>query len=124
MRARWIMVFPSLALLAALSYSAIRMGAADAITWMAGERLERWDKSRVRPGWSPGWRCGMTSSRRPSFPGPIRRRPSSWEYFHLSRAVTTDFAEIALEYLRRALVMRPSSPYTWRAWLRRATGWG
>lgn len=32
---------------------------------------------------------------------------------HLSRAVSPDYGESALEHFRRALVLRPSSPYTW-----------
>ena len=113
MRARWMVVVPCISLLAALSCSTIRMGEADAITWIAGERLERWDRSGVRPGLEP-WMAvrddleqAVLLSR--SDPAP----PELLGVLHLSRGVSTDFAEISLEYLRRALVMRPSSPYTW-----------
>lgn len=113
MRARWLLALPSLVLLGILSYSAIRMGMADALTWTAAERIARWDSGRARPALEP-WmevRADLESAALLSRRDPVPQELMG--VLHLSRAVSPDYAESALEYLRRSLVMRPSSPYTW-----------
>jgi hypothetical protein len=113
LRARWLLVVPCLVVLAVLSYSAARMGAADALTWVAAERISKWDTGRVRPGLEPWMAVRADLERASSLSRTDPVAPELLGVLHLSRAVSPDYAESALEYFRRALVMRPSSPYTW-----------
>lgn len=104
---------PCLVVLVVLAYSAGRMGEADALTWVAAERIAKWEKARTRPGLEP-WMAVRADLDRASLlarTDPVA--PELLGVLHLSRAVSPDYAESALEYFRRALVMRPSSPYTW-----------
>lgn len=112
-RARWVLVVPCLVMLGILACSATRMGEADALTWVSAERIARWDKGRTRPGLEP-WMAVRADLERASL--LARTDPVASELLgvlHLSRAVSPDYAQSALEYFRRALVVRPSSPYTW-----------
>lgn len=107
------MVVPAVATLAFLSVWAVRWGAADALAYSATREINTWTATRVTPGidtWM--WvRADLQQAERLSPSNPAV--PELLGVLHLQRAGRAEFSEVALEYFYRALLLRPSSPYTW-----------
>ena len=110
---RIVLVVPAIATLVFVSVWAVRWGTADALAYDATREINTWTATGVSPGidtWM--WvRSDLQQAERlaPSDPAVAELLG----VLHLQRAGRAEFSELALEYFRRALELRPSSPYTW-----------
>ena len=108
-----MLAVPAIALLACLSVFAACWGAADSLAYGATREINTWTASGRSPG-IDAWLWVRDDLRRarelsPADPGIVELLG----VLHLQRAGRAEFAEIALEHLEQALVLRPSSRYTW-----------
>ncbi len=112
-RLRQLVVVPSIVVLAVLSFFAARWGAADAVAYEATSRMNSWAAKRAAPG-IDSWmavRADLEEAQR--WAGTDPQLPELLGLLHLQRAGSAEYPELALEHFRRALELRPSSPYTW-----------
>lgn len=110
---RVLMVVPAIATLAALSVWAARWGEADLLAYDATREMNTWTATGVTPGIDT-WLWVRADLQRAEKLAPADPTvPELLGVLHLQRAGRAEFSELALEYLGRALELRPSSPYTW-----------
>ncbi|MBL0141374.1 MAG: hypothetical protein IPP91_04755 [Betaproteobacteria bacterium] len=110
---RVLAAVPAIATLAALSVFAARWGAADSLSHDATREINTWTATGVTPGIDT-WMWVRADLQKAERWAPADPQPAELlGVLHLQRAGRAEFSELALEYLRRSLELRPSSPYTW-----------
>ena len=112
---RAALVVPALGFLAWISADALRIGRADTVVYDAAREMAAWSASGAQPGaQTVAWvtadleRAGRESPEDPN----IEEMLGSLATRRIDRP---EFLDEALVHLRRAVVLRPTSPYTWAA---------
>lgn len=112
---RAALVVPALVLLAWLGAEAIRVGSADAVVYDAAREMATWSASGARPGvQTAAWIAADLERAGASVPAD----PNIEELLGalaMRRIDRPEFPDEALVHLRRAVELRPTSPYTWAA---------
>jgi len=110
---RVLLIVPAIATLAALSVFAARWGTAETLSLAAMREINTWTASGLSPGIDT-WLWVKADLQRAERWAPADPKPAELlGVLHLQRAGRAEFSELALEHFRRALELRPTSPYTW-----------
>ena len=111
--ARLILAIPVVATLVGLSIWAFKLGESETLAYEATRQLSSWQAAQVSPGLETWLRVRgeLEAAHR------LARKNASVEellgLLHAERRRNVDFQQIAVEHFVSALVLRPSSPYTW-----------
>jgi predicted Zn-dependent protease len=104
---------PAVAVLAMLSVWAVRWGAADLLVNDATREINTWAATRATPGIDTWMWVRADLQRAARWAETDPQAQELLGVLHLQRSGRAEFPEVALEHFRRALELRPTSPYTW-----------
>jgi len=110
---RLMMVVPAIAALVVLSIWSVQWGMADALTYSANNQLNAWIAKRTTPSAERWMGIEADLKRAEELAGSDPQPPELLGALHLHVVGKGDQTEVALQHLKRALQLRPSSPYTW-----------
>ncbi len=110
---RVLAIVPAIATLAVLSVFAARWGVAETLSLSAAREINTWTASGLSPGIDT-WLWVREDLQRAERWSPSDPQVAElMGVLHLQRAGRAEFSELALEHFRRALELRPTSPFTW-----------
>jgi hypothetical protein len=110
---RWLAVIPAIALLAFLAFWSARWAWGDVYATTALRQVTKWGAEKSPPALET-WLWVRRALERAQVLAPADPAiPELLGLMHLQQSDRAEFSELALEHFGRALVLRPSSPYTW-----------
>jgi hypothetical protein len=104
---------PAIVGLVVLSVWAAQWGMADTLTFGANTEINAWVAKRASPGVDRWMRVQSDLKRAEELAGSDPQPPELLGALHLYVTGRAENTEVALRHLKRALELRPSSPYTW-----------